>query len=269
MRRVDGAARQDHLARGRHLPVLALLAEGDADAALAFEQQPGGERLGLDAQVWPAFRLGQEGARGRAAEAAVARHLREADALVLAAVEVLGERDAGLLRGIDEPTGQVQGRAVVLDQDRAALSALLGLARRIALDRLEIGHHLVERPALAAHLRPAVVVRRVAADPEHAVDRAGAAEHAPARPVDLPAGDAGLGIGGVVPVDQRVVEQLQDARRHVDHRVPVLRAGLEQHDAGAVLAQAVGQHAAGRAGADHHIVCLHVTGSRGHGHGPR
>ena len=264
MRRVDGAARQDHLARGHHLAIPALLAEGDTYAALAFEQQPGGKRLGLDAQVRPASRLRQKRACGRAAEAAIARHLRIADALVLAAVEVVGQRKAGLLRGVDEPMGQVQGRAVVLDQDGAALAALLGLARRIALDRLEIGQHLVERPALAAHLRPAVVVGRVAADPEHAVDRARAAEHAPARPVHLPAGDAGLGIGGVVPVDPRVVEQLQDARRHVDHRVPVFRAGLEQHDPRAVFAQAIGQHAAGRAGAHHHIVCLHVVRSAGH-----
>ena len=53
VRRVDGAARQDHLARRRHLPVLALLPEGDAGAALAVEQQPRRERIGLDAQVRP------------------------------------------------------------------------------------------------------------------------------------------------------------------------------------------------------------------------
>ena len=264
MRRVDGAARQDHLARDHYLAIPAPLAEGDTHAALAFEQQPGGKRLGLDAQVWPTSRLCQEGACGRAAKTAVARHLRIADALVLAAVEVLGQGNAGLLRGFDEPMGQIQGGAVVLDQDRATLAALLGLAWRIALDRLEIGQHLVERPALAAHLRPAVVVGGIAADPEHAVDRARAAEHAPAWPVHLPAGDAGLGIGGVVPVDPRIVEQLQHARRHVDHRMPVFRASLEQHDPRAVLAQAIREHAAGRSGADHRIVCLHVVRSAGH-----
>src|SRR4029453_16269065 len=149
MWRVYGAARQDYLARDRYLAIPAPLAEGDTHATPAFEQQPGGKRFGLDAQVWPTSHLCQEGSCCRAAETAVARHLGIADALVLAAVEVLGQGNAGLLRGIDEPMGQVQGGAVVLDQDGATLAALLGVSRRIALDRFEIGQHLVERPALA------------------------------------------------------------------------------------------------------------------------
>ena len=126
MRRVDGAARQDHLARGPHPPVSGPSGgrrrrRSACPRTAAWWRTPWSRRAGCGA----AFRLGQEGARGRAAETAVARHLREADALVLATVEVLGQRNAGLLRGIDEPAGQIQGRAVVLDQDRPAFSPLL------------------------------------------------------------------------------------------------------------------------------------------------
>ena len=46
----------------------------------------------------------------------------------MAAVEVRGEREAGLLRGFDEAMGQRQDGAVVLDPQRAALAAVLRLA---------------------------------------------------------------------------------------------------------------------------------------------
>src|SRR3954454_5129837 len=97
VRRVDGAARQDHLADSRHAAILAVLLERDADAAPAVKQQSGGKRPGLDPQILPALRLRQEGARGRAAQAAVARHLTIADAFMLAAVEIPGQRNADLL----------------------------------------------------------------------------------------------------------------------------------------------------------------------------
>ena len=64
MRRVDRAAAQDDLLVGTRLDRLAALAERDADAALAFEQQFGGQRLGFDPQVRPALGLLQEGLRG-------------------------------------------------------------------------------------------------------------------------------------------------------------------------------------------------------------
>src|SRR5215510_11649408 len=179
MRRVDGAARQDHLACYPDPALLPRLAKGDADAALVFAEQAGGEGIGLDAQIGPAFRLSQKRARSRAAEATVTRHLRIADPLLLAAVEVLGEGDSHLLRCIDEAMRQGQSGTIVFEQDRPALAAFAAGARRVALDRFEIRQDLIKGPALAAHLGPAIVVCRIAPDPEHAVDRAGAAEHAP------------------------------------------------------------------------------------------
>lgn len=74
----------------------------------------------------------------------------------------------------------------------------------------------VVAPAAAAHLRPAVEVRRVAADVQHAVDRGGAAEDAAARPVDGAAGGAGFGLGGEHPVHLWVVDELEHAGGDVD-----------------------------------------------------
>ena len=130
LRRVDGAARNDHLARRRHLAVPAVLAIGDAGAAFSVKHQPGRDRLGDDPQIGAPPRLGQKGLRRRAAKPAAARHLRIADAFLVGAVVVLGQPEAGLLRGLDKTMGQGQDRAVILDRQRAALAAVFGIARR-------------------------------------------------------------------------------------------------------------------------------------------
>src|SRR5690606_24933123 len=149
--------------------------------------------------------------------------------------------------------------------ERPARSVELVLAALLVLALAEVGQHLVPRPPARAHLRPAVVVGRLAADVEHAVDRARAAEYlalgplvpAPARPfVDL---------GLVEPVDLRVVERLAEADRRVDHQVryelarllerPIVAAGLEQHDlVFAAFGQPSGQDTSGAARADDDIV---------------
>src|SRR5687767_6046999 len=102
VRRVDGAARHDHLAIGADLGEVAAALEGDTDTALALEQQLAALRLGLDAQVGPPLGLAQKSLCRRATQAAAPRHLRVADALALLAVEIGIEREARLLRGFDE-----------------------------------------------------------------------------------------------------------------------------------------------------------------------
>ena len=55
-----------------------------------------------------------------------------------------------------------------------------------------------------------------------------------------------------------MIQQLHVAGGNVDQGIPVATTGLDQHDACAsVFGQPVGQHAAGRAGADDDIVSLH------------
>src|SRR5438132_12173535 len=55
-----------------------------------------------------------------------------------------------------------------------------------------------------------------------------------------------------------MVEQFHEPDRDMDQRVPVAPAGLDQHHANPrVLGQAVGEDAAGRAGADNNVIRLH------------
>src|SRR5579883_903047 len=159
VRRVNRAARDDHLAIGPDFRDVAAAPELDADAALALEQELAGLRVGLHAQVRPLPRLAQEGLRRRAAPTAAPRHLRIADAVALLAVEVGIEREARLLRRLHEMMGERQDGAVVLDLERAVLAADLGIALLgVGLGFLEERQDIVVAPTAAAHLRPAVEV---------------------------------------------------------------------------------------------------------------
>ena len=126
-----------------------------------------------------------------------------------------------------------------------------------ALGPAEIGQQVGVGPAAEAGLRPAVVVAGMAADIDHAVDRGRAAEHAAARAIHHAAVHEGLGLGVVVPVDLVVGQRIGEGGRHVDLPVPgvIAAAGLEQKHASRWLGrQPVGQHAAGRAGADDDVI---------------
>ena len=126
---------------------------------------------------------------------------------------------------------------------------------------LEIGQHVGIGPAARALLRPAVVVAAIAAGIGHHVDRRRAAQHLAAHRLDLAAVHVRLGLGAIAPVEHVVFVHLAHAERDMDERIEVAPARFDQqHARRAVLAQPVGQHAAGRAGADDDVVvaCLHV-----------
>src|SRR4029079_12288466 len=105
----------------------------------------------------------------------------------------------------------------------------LALAAAVALHALEDRQHILVAPAAVAELRPMIVVLALAANPHHAVDGAGAAEHAPARHGDrTPVGDF-LGLGCIEPVDARPADEFRKADGHARQWMR-LAPGLEQQD---------------------------------------
>ena len=82
--------------------------------------------------------------------------------------------------------------AQVRHAELATGTVKLALAAFIALRTLEPGQQLAVAPALRTQPGPIVKVLRLAADIEQAVDRAGAAEQAAARPDHLAVTGAGL-----------------------------------------------------------------------------
>ncbi len=109
--------------------------------------------------------------------------------------------------------------------------------------------------AVAVASAPAVVVARLAAHVDHAVDAARAAEHLAARIAQAPAVEPGSRLGRIEPVGARIADAVQIADRDVDPEVVVLASRLDQEDVlRRVGAQAVGEQAAGGAGAANDVV---------------
>src|SRR5262249_31976739 len=134
------------------------------------------------------------------------------------------------------------------------------VARRAVLEvlgLLEVGEHLVVRPAGRTVIGPVVEVSPGAPDVDHAVQRARSAEHLAARPGQAGLQGVLLGFGGVGPVF-RAVPQLPAMSGSLRLYRPPLGPGDHRSPA---------DPAAGRAGADDDVVELGartaVSGSHG------
>jgi len=226
----------------------------------AVGDQAGHHREGLDAEVLaPHHRVE---VRPGGAEPATAVHVavEGGEALLAVAVDVVGERVAGLLHGLEERAEQRAGRGSALQHQRAAAAAPLVGAGQAGLHALEVRQAVRVVPGVHALVGgPALVVERVAALEDHAVDGARAAEHLAPCVVDLAAAHVRLGLRLVLPVVEPVADRVRQRRGHVDERVEpvVVAARLEHQHAGArVGGEAVRDRAAGRASPHHDEVVV-------------
>jgi hypothetical protein len=232
-----------------------VLAIAHADAALALDDQAAALRIGLDLQVGSSTRRVEESARRRPAPAVLLRHLVVAEALLVAVVVVDGARIALGDAGVDEGVEDLVLLVHVGDVELAALAAAVVAAALEMLGLLEVRQHRLVGPPAIAELRPGIVVERLSADIQHAVDRARAAQGLAARDRDRAALDVVLRLGGEVPVVDLVVQELGEAHRDRDPEAVILATGFEQqHLLGGILAQPVGQHAARRTRPDNDVV---------------
>ena len=258
LRRPYRPRRQDDLARCPYFLCLAALKVAHADAPAVFDDQAGCRGIGDDLDIAPCRRDLEVGAEGRPSQPATARHLRVTDTFLARAIEVGRVGESRLLRRLHEQMRQRQDGTVVLDLERPGPAPVLGIAvAGIGLAAPEQRHHLVVAPAAATELRPAVIVGRVAANIEHAVDRARTAQHLAARRMDGPAIGAFLRLGGVHPVVAGIVKQVSDAGWDVNERMRVAAAGLEEADPVAGLGQPRGDDASRGTRTYHDEVWLH------------
>ena len=176
--------------------------------------------------------------------------------LLAIAVDVVGQVVAGLLAGGEERREQrVRGRTTFQDE-RPVVAAprVVGRGRQAGLHLLEVGQAVGVVPGLHPGIgRPALVVERVAALEDLAVDARRAAEDLAAGVVDAPAVHERLGLRLVHPVVVAAADRERQRRRHVDEDVePVVGpAGLETRTrVPGSTRQPIGQRAPGRAAAD-------------------
>ena len=144
----------------------------DADRALAFEQDAGGLRMGLDAQVRAGCHVGVDIRPRRAPAFAVPLgDLIEPETFMVLGVEILADPKLRLARRLQEGVlHRVVGTQFV-DGQRAALAVIGAVEIGIVFRTLEVWQHVGIGPAGIAQRRPLVVVAAVAADIDHRVDR--------------------------------------------------------------------------------------------------
>ena len=219
------------------------------------------QRAGDNLQIGPLCRRAQISARGTLPAPAAAGLLHPADIVAGARRQVVHVGmifEADLGPGLDHRLAQQRLVGGVGGQQRPAMAVKLVLPALPALGLFEIGQDVVPRPAPVAELAPMVEILGLAADIDHAVDRARSAKHPAAGIGDRPPIGAGIGLGGEAPGDRRMVEQLHVPGGDVDQRVAVAPAGFDQHDTGTgILAEPVGQDAAGRARTDNDVIRFH------------
>ena len=252
--RLERSCRQDHLALGAQCLEEPVACDLDADGAVAFERDPQRHRAGDDVEVRPARGGVQERVCRAAAQPAPLGELEAADTLLARAVEVRVALVAGRLRGLEHRVHERVHRPALGHAERAAGRVERVLAALVVLRALEVRQHIVVAPAVGAAGRPLVEVDAVAADVDHRVDRAAAADHAAARQVEAPVVEPRLLLAEQVPV-QAGLERRRERGRDVELVGRVGPSGLEHGDAHVrVLAQACREHAAGRPGADDDVV---------------
>ena len=112
--------------------------------------------------------------------------------------------------------------------------------------QFEVGQAVVPAPALVARgLCPLVIVARLSAHVNHAVDAAAPAQNFAARVVQRAAIQASSRLGLVKPIGTRVAHAIQITHRNVDPVVVVFAPSFDQQHAHARIGrQAVGQQAA-------------------------
>ena len=251
---VRAAGNQDFLARPRRAHA-AFLPVFDRFGATAFEQDALRQRRGFDVQVAAGLCRTKVGVCGAGAPAAVGRGLEESRTFLGGAIEIGIGGDADFSRGHDKGFRQGILVAPVGHRQRPVPAVIFIRTALLALRFLEIGQHVLIAPAGIAALAPAIVILVLAAHVQQPVDRTRTAEHFSARLEHLPAVQARFRLGLVHPVDGFFLEQFAVAERHVDPEIGILGSCLQQqHGMLAIGRQSIGEHAAGRAGADDHIV---------------
>ena len=259
MRRADRAGGEDHFAAAARGLGDAVLTPAQARGALAVEHDGFDQAAGFEPQIRPLERRFEKCARRRPAPAALLVDVEGTDALVVAAVEVGNGFVAGLFGGGAERIEQIPAHARRRDMPFAADGVHVAFAHEMVFVLLEERQHVVPAPAVQAELPPMIVIGGLAAHIDHGVDRRRTADHLAARIVEAAAVEAFLGLGLEAPIGARIANGEQIADRNMKPDPVVAATGFEdKHALAGIGGQAVGEDAAGRAGAGDDVVVVAV-----------
>src|SRR5262249_38731317 len=184
---------QQHLARGARLLELPRVMEFDTARPGTRDEDAGRETPGADREVAPVTRRREISGRGARAAAVALGDLVEADALLASAVEIILAGQTGGFPPPDEHRGERVAAREILHRKRAALSVVTVLsAPAVILAPEKERQHGRVAPCRRGDGGPLIVITAMPTRVAHGVDRAAAAQHLAARPVEAPAGERGL-----------------------------------------------------------------------------
>jgi hypothetical protein len=214
---------------------------------------------GFDPQIGAAGHMGVEiGPRRTPAFAVLLRHLVDAEAFVIPAVEILADAELALARALQEDLLHRVVGAQFVDRQRAALAVIFAVEIGIVFRALEVGQHVGERPAGVAQRGPLIVVAAVAADIDHGVDGGRTTEALAARLIADAAVEAGLRHGVEGPVVDIAGDHQHQRERRGHHPIVVLAAGVQRRHRGLWILRKPARHRAAAGAAPHHhkIKCI-------------
>ena len=235
----------------------------DAGRCPALDDDPVHERTGQHLEIGPAQRGFEIRARHTGTAAAARRRaINPAKALLALAVDIIRKAVAGLERRLHEGGGERCGAQIGrLDRERSRYAVIGVGAVGVLFRAFEIRQNVGIAPSAKARHSPAIVVAGVPTNVHHAVDRGRTAQDATARMREPAAIQEGFRIGDIVPVEAIGAQQAADRGRHGDAPASIPWPGFdEQHADRRVFREAGGQHAAGRACADDHVIMTAAGG---------
>src|SRR5262245_1586416 len=214
LRRGDGPGRYDHLVGGTGLALEPPDPVAHPDTPMSLEQKLLGQRIGLDAEVGTDARRFEVTARRAHAPAPADGCLRHGDPFLIRAVVIAVAPDPDARRGLKNAVVEPAAFFAVRYHDRPLPPANGSISGPVAFDTLEDWEYVLIAPAAISELCPMVVVLALAAHPNHAIDRARPAQHAPARYGDCPPTRVGFWLGGIEPIDPRPIDKTGEADRY-------------------------------------------------------
>jgi hypothetical protein len=266
---VVGAGADDHFALSAHRLQDVVAQHLDADRPPALQDDPGGQGIGVHLDVSAFGRWVKVRDRCAAAPSVSLCELKPARALLRRPVVIIGGCDPRLHRRLDARPDHRLHRSAIAHAQRPTDAVPIALPALVVLRAAEVGQHILIAPAGKAHRHPPVVVGAVAANVDHAVQRARPPQHAPAWQQVAPVAQFRLALAPQPPV-KPALPQLPKRQRHVDDRLVVRGTGLDHGNPNVrILAQPRRQHATGRTGTDDHIVKHGSPSAPGLAHRPR
>src|SRR5436190_2090354 len=157
----------------------------------------------------------QVGSGTAPASAVLLGELIETASFMFSAVEIGIARDAGCGRGFDEKFGKRMSEDVVCNIERSTSSMKWFGESLVVFGFLKVGKNFVVTPARVPESLPTVKITCVATGIDHVINRAGAAQRAPARPGETPKIAVHLRHSSETPIVLRI-RQHRHHRRNVD-----------------------------------------------------